>query len=203
MILNGNEIVIEDEGRGNFDFVEKDTHSLRIHRTRVPLETEDTHAAEDKKIPFVGGEKTMHTQLDLAADITLNSSKAVITVRADVTSKDTFWMDAIFSCYSLTATGAKASNERKIFSSDGVKKKFKSHYVKSAIFPVCIFGLFFLIRGMFAIISAVKGTPSNIGGMTFTTPWAVGLTAVGAAFVGYGAFCLMKVLQVVKKFSIH
>ena len=48
VILDGREQIVEDEGRVTFDSLEKGRHSLRIHRTRIPLETADYNEQQEK-----------------------------------------------------------------------------------------------------------------------------------------------------------
>ncbi len=201
VLLNKEEAVLKEGDRVSFDSLEKGIYSLQIHRTRVPLESEDIHEVKnDGGLPFKE-EKSMHTQLDLLADIKINSSKTVISVKNAVTAKDELGVNAIFSSYSLSSTGAEIENERKVFASKGIKKAFKEHHIKSALFPVGLGGLAILLIGLFALVSAISATPIDIGGTEFTLPWAVGLTAVGAGFIGYSTFCIEKTLKITKEYS--
>ncbi len=199
VIFNGNELVIENEARVSVDALEKGEYSLKVHRARVPFESEDVHENKNEGgLPFKI-EKSMHTQLDLLANIELNASKAVVTVKTEVTSKERFGLDVIFSSYSVAATGAKIESERKAFANESVRKSFISHHIKNVFFPVGFGGICVLILGIFACIRAVGGEPVNIGGTEFTIPWSAGLTCVGAGFLGYCALCVGEILKTARK----
>ncbi len=199
VIFDGNEAVVENECRTSFDLSQKATHSLRIHRTRVPFESEDSHEATNGSgLPFKE-EKAMHAQLDLLTELEINASKAVVTVKSDVTAKDKMGLNVIFSAYSVSATGAKIINERKVFASASVKKSFLAHHIKNSLFPVGVGGLAIFLLGLFAIISAIDGNPINLGGKEFTLPWAVGLSAIGSVFIGYAVICIVNILKTAKR----
>ncbi len=199
VIFDGNETVIENECRASIDSLEKGTHSLRIHRTRVPFESEDIHEADNEKWNFFKEEKAMHTQLDLLTEIELKSSKGVITVKTDITSEDKMGLNVIFSSYSVSVTGAEITKTKKVFSNTNVKKDFVSHHIKNALFPVGAGGLVIFLLGIFALFSAINGKPIDIGGREFTLPWALGLTCISAGFIGYAIICIVKVFKAAKK----
>lgn len=202
VIFDGRQEIIADEAHLTFDAAEKGRHSLCIHRTRLPFESADTHETENEiKSPFGETEKSLHTQLDLAADIDLNSSKSVITVKNTVSAKEGMGMDAIFSSYSLTVTGARIENEARAFANSSVQKKFKSRHLKNLFFPVGAGGLAILLIGLFALVMHLTGNTVNVGGTEFTLPWSLALSAVGIAINVYTGLCLKNILDTVKKYK--
>ena len=203
VILDGKEQIVEDEGRVAFDSLEKGRHSLRIHRTRIPLETADYNEQQEKSpTEFFGGkDKSLHVPLDYLAEIDLNSSKAVITVKSDVSAKEGKGLDAIFASYALVVAGAKEDDGRKAFANQAVKKRFVSHHLKSLMFPVGICALVLLGISIAALLSAISGNPINLGGTVFTLPWAAGLSAVAVAVCVYSIVCLLNVIKVLKKLT--
>ncbi|MBR3835236.1 MAG: hypothetical protein IKJ69_00405 [Clostridia bacterium] len=202
VIFDGRQEVVADEGHLTIDALEKGRHSICIHRTRLPFESSSGHESTDEvKTPFGAPEKSLHTQLDLAADLDLNSSKSVITVKTSVSAKEGMGTDAIFSSYSLTLTGAKVENESRIFANSSVQKNFRNHHLKSLIFPVGAGGIAILLLAAFALVSHLAGNTINIGGTEFTLPWSLGLTAVGVAINVYTAICLHNILSTVKKYK--
>ncbi len=202
VILDGRQEVVDNEGHLTFDALEKGRHTLCIHRTRLPFESASAHEkANEEKTPFGSPEKSLHTQLDLVADIELNSSKSVITVKNAVSAKEGRGLDAIFSSYSLTVTGAKVENESKIFANSSVQKNFKNNHLKNLFLPVGAGGLVILLMGIFALISHLSGNTINLGGTEFTLPWSLGLTAVGVAINIYTCICIHSILATVKIYN--
>ena len=197
LMFEDKEQIVEDEGRVTFDSLEKGCHSLRIHRTRIPLETADYNEQQEKSpTEFFGGkDKSLHVPLDYLAEIDLNSSKAIVTVKSDVTAKEGKGIDAIFASYSLVVTGAKADDGRKVFANSAMKKRFVSHHLKGLMFPVGICAVVLLGISVVALLSAISGNPINLGGTVFTLPWAAGLSAVAVAVCAYSIFCFINVIK--------
>ena len=200
VFLDGNEDVIDEGSRVTFDSLEKGFHTLRIHRTRVPYENSSTDkSAEENTFPFGSTEKSLHTQLDYVAELELNSSKAVLTVKNEITSAEGKGLDAIFSSYSISSTGAKTENERKVFANPKIKKIFIVHHIKNAVFPTGICSVAVFGAGIVSLICALNGKPIDIGGTIFTLPWAIALSTVASAFVGYSVYSIFKILKKVKE----
>lgn len=202
VFLDGKEAMIEDESRVTFDTLGKGTHTLHVHRTRLPFESLDAHETDtQEKSPFGGEEKSLHTQLDLITEFDLNSSKSVITLKTEVSSAEGKGIDAIFSSYFVTATGAKNEKNRKVFANSSVQKNFISHHIKNTLFPTGLGGIVILLLGLIALVSHLTGNTVNLGGTEFTLPWSLGLTAVGTGIVAYSLFCIANVFKVVKRFK--
>lgn len=203
VILDGEAQTVEDDGRVSFDSLQKGQHTLRIHRTRIPLESDDNYAEQEKSFSQMmgGNDKTLHTHLDLIADFELNSSKAVITVQSAVTAKESKGLDTILSSYSVTYSGAKEQKERKVFSNSAVKKRFVSHNIKNAMLPAGLGGAIILFLALTALFAALSGKPVNLGGTVFTIPWAAALTAVATAVCSYTVFCIANIIKTAKKLS--
>lgn len=199
VFLDGKESVIEDDGRFTFEAVEKGVHVLCLHRTRVPYESGNAEKDEENNLPFGGAEKSLHTQLDYIAELDLNSSKAVLTVKNEVTSAEGKGLDAIFSSYSVTPAGAKIVNERKVFANKKIEKMFLSHHIKNTLFPTGICSLAVFGTGVASLICALNGKPIDVGGTKFTLPWAAALIAVASVFVGYSLFSIFRILKKVKE----
>lgn len=200
VILDGKEQTVEDDGRVTFDSLEKGIHSLRIHRTRVPLETADYNEQQEKSPMEMlqSKDKSLHIPLDYLVEIDLNSSKAVVTVKSDVTAKEGRGLDVIFASYSLTATGAKTDEGRKTFANSSVRKRFVSHHIKNLIFPVGICSAAVLLVALTSLFCAISGNPINLGGTVFTLPWAAGLSTVAVAFCVYSIVCLVNIIKTAK-----
>ena len=203
VILDGVSQTVEDDGRATFDSLSKGNHTLRVHRTRIPLETVDNYAEQDKSFSQVleEKEKSLHTHLDLISEFDLNSSKAVITVQSAVTAKEGKGLDTIFSSYSVTYLGAKQPEDKRVFSNSAVKKRFVSYSIKNAMLPTGICGLIILFLALVALVAALAGKPVDLGGTVFTLPWAAGLTAVAAAVCSYTVFCIANIIKTAKKLS--
>lgn len=192
---------VDEDENVTFDSLEKGTHRLRIHRTRVPLETETEHEARNKSLTeeLQGQDKSLHIPLDLEAMLRLDSSKSVITVKSDITAKEGRGLDVIFASYSLSVTGAKTETEKKSFASSAVKKRFLSHHLKSMFFPIGLGGAIIFIVALVSLFFAITGNPINIGGTVFTLPWALALTAVAMAIGVYFAVCIANILKTAKR----
>lgn len=201
VILDGREETVADEQRVTFDMLEKGRHILHIHRTRIPIESTDKNKTEETKMPFASSEKNLHTQLDLIAEVDLNSSKAVVTVKNYVTAKESKGIDTIFSSYALDGTGVKIEEERKVFANSAVEKNFKSHHISNAFLPVGAGGIVIFLLGLFALVMHLSGNTINLGGTEFTLPWSLGLTAVGTAVLIYTAVCVANILTAVRKYK--
>ncbi len=197
VFLDGNPQTVEEDSRVTFDSLEKGEHTLRIHRTRVPLETASLQNEQEKSFEeqMTGKNKSLHTPLDYVTEIDLNSSKAVVTVKSDITAKEGKGLDVIFASYSVTATGAKAESGYKTFANSAVKKSFVSHNIKNALFPTGICGIIVLLLAIVSLVCAIAGKPIDLGGTVFTLPWASGLTAVSVAVCGYAVFCIINVIK--------
>lgn len=195
---------VEEDGRVTFDSLEKTVHTLRIHRTRVPLETATFQSEQEKSFQeqIEGNSKSLHTPLDYVTEIDLNSSRAVITVKSDVTAKEGKGLDVIFASYSVTATGAKIENGYKTFANSAVKKSFVSYGIKNTLFPTGVCGIIVLLLAIVSLVCAIAGNPIDLGGTEFTLPWASGLTAVSVAVCGYAIFCIINVIKTAKELSI-
>ena len=203
VILDGVSQTVEDDGRVAFESLQKGQHTLRIHRTRIPLETVDNYAEQEKSFSEVLEEKdkTLHTHLDLISGFDLNSSKAVVTVQSAVTAKEGKGLDTVFSSYSVTYSGAKQQEEQKVFSNSAVKKRFVSCNIKNAMLPTGLCGLIILFLALIALFAALAGKPVDLGGTVFTLPWAAGLTAVAVAVCSYTVFCIVNIIKTAKKLS--
>ena len=203
VFLDGKSETVEEDGRVNFDALEKGKHSLRIHRARVPLESSDMHDEQKKSFmeEMQGQDKTLHAPLDFNATLELDSSKSVITVKSDITSEEGKGLDVIFASYSLSATGARIKDERKTFANETVKKRFLSYHISNSFFPVGIGSLAVFIIAICALIFAASGKPINLGGTVFTLPWALMLTAAAIAFFSYFVFSLVNIFKTAKRLS--
>ncbi len=203
VFLDGNPQTVEDDGRVTFDSLEKGEHTLRVHRTRVPLETASLQSEQEKSFQeqMEGKNKSLHAPLDYVTEINLNSSKAVLTVKPDITAKEGKGLDVIFASYSVTATGAKVENGHRIFANSSVKKSFVSNGIKNTLFPTGICGMIVFFMAIVSLVCAFAGKPINLGGTVFTLPWASGLTAVSAAVCGYAVFCIINVIKTAKDLS--
>ena len=203
VFLDGNPQTVEEDSRVTFDSLEKGEHTLRIHRTRVPLETASLQNEQEKSFEeqMTGKNKSLHTPLDYVTEIDLNSSKAVVTVKSDITAKEGKGLDVIYASYSVTATGAKAKSGYKAFANSAVKKSFVSHNIKNALFPTGICGIIVLLLAIVSLVCAIAGKPIDLGGTVFTLPWASGLTAVSVAVCGYAVFCIINVIKTAKDLS--
>lgn len=203
VILDGVPRTVEDDGRVTFDSLQKGQHTLRVHRTRIPLETADNYDEQEISFSQVieGKDKTLHTHLDLIAEFDLNSSKAVITVQSAVTAKEGKGIDAIFSSYSVEYSGAKQQKERKVFSNSAVKKSFVSQNIKNVMFPIGLCGLIIFFLALISLFAALAGKPVDLGGTVFTLPWASGLTTVAAAVCAYTFFCIANIFKTSKSLS--
>lgn len=203
VFLDDKQQTVEEDGRVTFDSLEKGTHTLRIHRTRVPLETASLQSEQEKSFQeqMEGKNKSLHTPLDYITEVDLNSSKAVVTVRSDITAKEGTGLDVIFASYSVTATGAKVENGHKSFANSAVKKSFVSYGIKNTFFPTGVCGIIILLLAVVSLVCAIAGKPINLGGTVFTLPWASGLTAVSVAVCGYAIFCIINVIKTAKDLS--
>lgn len=200
VFLDGQDVIIEEDGRFTFESLEKGGYTLRIHRTRVPYESGSADKNDkDTSLPFGGEEKSLYTPLDYIAQIYLNSSKAVLTIKNDITSAEGKGLDAVFASYSVTPTGAKVEKERKIFSSTKIRQAFISHHIKNMFFPTGICSLAVFITGIVSLIFAINDKPIDIGGTKFTLPWAVALIAIAAVFVTYSVYCIFRIFKKVKE----
>ena len=194
---------VEDGGKISFDFPAKEKLSLKIHRARVPLESEADQEIQNKTFleEMQGRDKSLHTPLDYIAKLSPDSSKVTITIKSDVRHREGRGLDAVFASYSLTATGAKIEEERKAFANSGVKKRFLSHHLKNAFFPVGIGGIILLLIAIFSLVFAVSGNPINLGGTVFTIPWALALSAVAVLICVYFSLCVANVMKTAKRLS--
>ena len=201
--LDGKECAVSDEEKVNIEAVEKGMHSVRVHRARVPMETEDYHEADrgDIKANAEKADRSFHAQLDAVFDVDINSGKSVMTVRTDVKAKEKLGVDVIFSGYSVETSGAKVENFHLIFANKNVRKNFIFHHIKDAFLPVGAGGIFLLIMGIIALSQNLIGKSVNIGGQNFSLPWSIGLLAVSLGFVGYTVFVIVHVLKTAKTFS--
>lgn len=203
VVFNGETYTLQDEERITVDALEKGVYDVRVHRARIPMETEDFHEAQNAKFSerTEKSEQSQHVQLDGLFSVNVNSTKAVLTVKTKVRAKEKFGIDAIFSGYTLEVTGAKVENERQIFASEKLKKGFIRHHIKEAFLPVGAGGIFLLILGFIALEANIAGKTVNIGGQDFSYPWSIGLLVVGLGFVGYTVFVIVNVFKTADRFK--
>ena len=66
VFLDEKQQTVEEDGRVTFDSLEKGLHTLRIHRTRVPLETAPLQSEQEKSFQeqMEGKNRSLHTPLD-------------------------------------------------------------------------------------------------------------------------------------------
>lgn len=204
VIIDGQMQTVGEDERVTFNSLEKGTHSLLIHRTRTPLENVDAVIRQEQtpSQKMEASQQSMHTYLDLSAEVDLDSSKAVIAVKSDIKAKEDKGLDVIFSSYSVTATGARINNESKSFANKKVKKDFVSKHIRKLMFPIGICTAALLAIAVVALVSAIGGSPINVGGTTFTLPWAIGLVIVGTALAVYTIICTVTILSTAKKYRI-
>lgn len=202
VFINGQEYRLEDEERTTVA-VEKGVLEIRVHRSRIPMETDDLHDVDRSDI--VGNternERSMHTQLDGIFKININSAKAIITIKTKVKAKEKFGIDALFSGYGVEVSGARVEEEKLVFASKRVQKRFIRHQFKEAMIPVGFGSIFLLILGAIAIYANIIGKAVNIGGREFTYPWSIGLLAVGLGFAGYATFVIIHSIKISKQYK--
>ena len=202
--FKGEKYTLKDEERITVENIEKGTYDVRVHRARIPMETEDYHEPTDST-DFMArtekAERSQHVQLDTVFSVEINSNKSVLTVKTKVKAKEKFGIDAIFSGYSLEISGGKLGGHRHIFPNKKMRKSFISHQVKEAMIPVGFGGIFLLILGIIALCTNLAGKTVNIGGQDFSYPWSIGLTAIGLGFIGYTVFVIVNVMKNAKRFK--
>lgn len=201
VLFNNGTYTVPDEEKFYIENVEKGEYEIRIHRTRIPLESADYH--ENSNGDFVEKmqktEKSLHCQLDGVFKITVNSSKTVVNVETKVTAEEKLGLDVIFSGYSISATGGKVENESKKFASRSVEKNFVKHHIKEAFLPVGLGGIFLLITSFFALYGDFTGNPLTIGGTKFILPFSLCLTAVALGFTVYTVIVIINILRTAKR----
>ena len=203
VFFDGKTYTVSEDEKLTVDAVEKGRHTVRVHRTRVPYETEDFYESDHTDIAdkIQKQEKSLHTQTDGIFEIDINSSKAVLTVNPEFIAKDKMGMDAIFSGYSLTVSGARIESKKDVFANKKVRKSFILHHVKEAFLPVGGGGILLFFMGLIALSSNFAGKTVNIGGHDFTYPWSIGLTAVGFGFICYSVIVTVNALATAKKYK--
>lgn len=203
VFFDGKTYTVSEDEKLPVDAVEKGRHTVRIHRSRVPYETEDYNESGHTDIAdkIQKQEKSLHTQTDGIFEIDINSSKAVLTVNPEFIAKDKMGMDVIFSGYSLTVTGAKVESKKAVFANKKIRKKFILHHIKEAFLPVGGGGILLFLMGLIALSSNFAGKTINIGGHDFTYPWSIALTAVGFGFICYCAAVMFNTLTTAKKYK--
>ena len=204
VILDGQIQTVGEDERVTFNSLEKGTHSLQIHRTRIPLETV-VPTAQQEQTPqekMETSQQSIHTYLDLSAEIELDSSKAIIAVKSDISAGEGKGLDVIFSSYSVTATGAKIKNESKVFANKKIGKDFVSKHIRKLMFPIGICSAAILAIAVVALVSAIGGNPIDVGGTTFTLPWSAGFLLIATAFAVYTIICTATILSTAKKYRI-
>jgi len=203
VFFDGRDYTVDDEEKVTVEAVEKGIHEVRIHRARVPMETEDYHEVDrtDIKGNIEKSDKSFHTQLDAVFELNINSGKSVMTVRTKVKAKQKLGIDVLLSGYSVEESGGKVENLKLIFSNKNVRKNFISHHIKDALLPVGAGGTVLLIMGIIALIANIAGEAINIGGRDFTYPWSIGLTVVALGFIGYAIYQIFCALKIAKNFS--
>ena len=199
----GKEYTVADEEKVTVDAVEKGVHEMRVHRTRVPMETADSHEAGqlDIKEKAEKSERSLHTQLDAVFDVNINASKTVVTVRTKVRAKEKVGIDVIFSGYSIETSGGKVENFGLVFANKNVRKNFMNNQIKEALLPVGLGGIILFIMGIFALRGNITGNPINLGGRIFTLPWSIVLAAVGLGFIGYSLYVIIYSMKIAKHFD--
>ena len=201
--FNGREYTLADEERVTVDAAEKGEYELRVHRGRIPMETEDVHETQNMDISerMQNSEKSLHTQLDGIFKVEINSTKAVLTVNTKVRAKEKSGLDVLYSGYSLEVTGAKTDGGRQVFANEGIRKGFIRHQLKEAFVPAGFVSIFLLILGSIALHANIIGKTVNIGGRDFTYPWSIGLMALALGFAGYTAYVIIYSLTEAKKYK--
>lgn len=201
--LNGRDYTLADEERVTVEGVEKGRNELRVHRARIPKESEDFHNTDNTDLykKTEKADRSLHTQLDGIFVLDVNSSKAVITLKTKVRAEDRLGIDALFSGYDIEASGAKIENKKDVFAGKSVKKNFISHQIKEALLPVGFGGLILLFIGLVSLFANLSGKTVDIGGQQLTYPWTIGLLAVALGFVGYSVFVIIHSLNVAKRYK--
>lgn len=192
-----NRFTLQDEERVTIEAVEKGQHKIRVHRARIPMETEDFHEVNttDFKAKTERSERSQHVQLDGEFIVNVNAAKSVVSIKTKVKAKEKFGIDAIFSGYSVEVSGAKLESERQIFPNKNTRKRFITHQLKEAFLPVGGGGIFLLILGIIALRANILGKSVNIGGQEFSYPWTIGLLAVALGFIGYTVFIIVNIIK--------
>lgn len=195
--------VLADDEKLTIQNLEKGRYTLKVHRTRVPQETADSHETDnsDFRAKAENNDKSVHTQLDGIYEIELSSSKAVIAVQQSISAVEKISADAIFSGYSLNVTGSKVLSEKKIFANTRVRKKYIAHQLSNAFLPIGLVGIILFILGMSSVFANLGGGAINLGGRDFSLPWSIGLTAIGAACIAYMIFVVVKTFFTAKKYT--
>lgn len=198
-----NKYTLQDEERVTVEAVEKGQHEIRVHRARVPMESEDFHEVDttDFKMKTERAEQSQHVQLDGVFVVNINAAKSIVSIKTKVRAKEKFGIDAIFSGYSVEVSGAKVENERQVFPNKKMRKRFVVHQVKDAFLPVGGGGIFLLILGFIALRANILGKAVNIGGREFSYPWSIGLLAVGLGFIGYTIFMIVNIIKNANNFK--
>lgn len=202
VFLDGEKYDIADGERVTAEMVEKGSHQIRVHRSRIPMESEDIHKtdATDFEGNFRREEQSLHTQLDGVFTVEINSAKAVVTLKTKVREDSRLGMDTLFSGYEILTSGAKVTDSKEIFAGKSVKKKYVSHQLREAFLPVGFIGIALLFMGLAALTANLKGGTVNLGGMDLKLPLTIILLAVSVGMIGYSIFVIVRSLKVAKKF---
>lgn len=201
--LCGETVSLSADASYTFDRLTEKEYSLSVHRSRIPLETVSRDET-DKDVfeKSAGAEKSVHVPLDSAFLITLISSKAALCLDPDISGKEGPFLDALFSGYRLSGTGAETKKTGDCFASKRIKRKFFLHQLKNVFMPVGLIAVFLLICGIAAAASVARGKPVELGGAE-ATPLRAGLVlSAGVAGTVYVAAALINALRYLKKYRV-
>lgn len=194
--------VLPSGGSYSFDRLSGKEYSLTVHRTRIPVETSGSNTGKTTLLEKTDGiEKSVHVPLDTTFDVSLIASRAALTAEADVSGKEGALLDALFSGYRLTGSGAKVSKTAEVFANGKIRKKFLRHQLRNVFMPVGIISVFLLFFGITAVSSVIRGNPVQIGDASATYLTSGILLAFGAAGAVYVICALSVCFRYLKKYS--
>lgn len=194
VFIDGERCCVCEDEKFTVENIEKGTHALTIHRTRIPQDRTDSSQPLKE-------EKTECYQLDGIFEINVSSGKCVVAVKQKITAHNKTGLNAIFSGYDVELSGGSLVKSNEKFANSETSKRFSSNQLKEAFIPVGIGALIFLVITVYALYGLISGAPVKISDRTMTLPWTAGSTAVTLGCFVYIIYVMIKSKLIKNKYK--
>lgn len=193
VFIDGEEFSVLEDEKLTVENVDRGTHTLIIHRTRIPQNiTDNSEVLKENGSEFY--------QLDGAFEIDISSGKCVAAVKKDVSAHNKIGLNAVFSGYKIEMSGGKLISTDAAFANTEMRKRFSKNQLKEAFIPVGIGALIFLVIAIYALYGIIGGTPVKISDRVMTLPWTLGAAAVSLGCFAYIIIVLLKSKRIENKY---
>lgn len=195
ILLDGKEYDVADGESITAENSLKGEHTLSVHRKRIPKESADKRSAPagPEAAKMADSRPNSHVQLDTDFTFETISSKAMLSIVADVESVETMHEDALLVRYRVDCSGAKITSVKDRFANAAIKNSYVKKQIIGAFLPVGLVGIIAFLVGFMCLFFNVGGYSLKIATNEITLPYSLLIEAGGSCILIYFFVTISKI----------